>query len=365
MRYGLKVISPFTDKYTGVELDIGDTLETKDPERFENLLNRALGKAAYIRTDKKKTGKRVLVCLSVLYKVGGIETAMQHIARAFDKHNITFLTPRADIEQMRQLGKTHDVIIDDGISEYTADVVLLMNYDSAEQILDRIKAKRIYQFVHADWQGLKSMGAFDGFSVKIDPRVDKILAVSDTAQKGLKSAYGYESTVVPNIFFPEKRKRVVFLFLSRATNEKGVDKLIDLSDRFEAAGKDFVIFLCSPLEQSTKEIRNQIEARSKIVPIPPSIYAKELLRGADYLIQLSNNESYCYSVREALSCGVPVICSDIPEFRKIIKPGENGYIIHGEPSSAEVEKIFNLIPKPKPYTEKISPLWHKVLEGEL
>ena len=82
------------------------------------------------------------------------------------------------------------------------------------------------------------------------------------------------------------------------------------------------------------------------------------------LIQLSKNESYCYSVREALQAGVPCLVSDIPELRKLIKDGENGYVYHED---MDIEKIFNksLKDKMKKYDEEVSPLWEKVLKGEL
>jgi glycosyltransferase involved in cell wall biosynthesis len=38
---------------------------------------------------------------------------------------------------------------------------------------------------------------------------------------------------------------------------------------------------------------------------------------ADFLIQLSDNEGYCYSIVEALNLGVPVVVTPIPVFKEI------------------------------------------------
>jgi glycosyltransferase involved in cell wall biosynthesis len=101
-----------------------------------------------------------------------------------------------------------------------------------------------------------------------------------------------------------------------------------------------------------------------VLTIKPCPYAKVLLSSADMLIQCSKNESYCYSVREALQAGTPCLVSDIPELRTLIEEGKNGYIYKED---MDIEKLFDrgLKANMKAYDEKISPLWEKVLDGEL
>lgn len=363
--YGVEVLHPFTDIITGKLLEIGSTIETDSEQRVQNIVKQQLGKLAYVCHSGKK-GKRVLFHHTELYRVGGIETAAQHIARAFPDADITFCVGKnADQAQLMQLAKRHSVILDDETTTYDTDVLVLMNYDSAKRIINRVKAKKVYQFCHADWQGLIDMGAFRGYKLEIHPRVNKVLAVSETAQKGLKTAYGIDSILVPNILCPLDEKKLVFLVLSRATAEKGIDRVLDLVDRFEEAGKDFVVFMCAPLEQTTAAIKKRIENNTKIVVLPALPDSQELLQAASYLVMLSRNESYCYSVREALQRQVPCIVSNIPELRKLIKDGQNGYVLDDDFSNLNVDKIFNQIPKPKAYSEKVSPLWEKVLKGEL
>ena len=75
--------------------------------------------------------------------------------------------------------------------------------------------------------------------------------------------------------------------------------------------------------------------------VPSSIYNDVLYRCADYLVQLSSIESYCYTIREALAHGVAVIGSKIPEIQKVIKDGENGYLFDEVMTQDDIEKIFN------------------------
>ena len=204
------------------------------------------------------------------------------------------------------------------------------------------------------------------FGGKKDPRVDKVLAVSDTTKRALKATMGVDSELVPNILAPASELPMVFLVMSRATAEKGIDRVFKLYDEFIKAGKDFVIYLCSAHIEFKPEISDEVEKRPRIVPVPPSLFNMSLLKGADYLVQLSYNESYCYSVREALQHRVPCIVSDIPELRKIIKDGKNGYTIKDDFTNLDVDKIFNSKPVIKEaYKEEVPAIWQKVLEGKL
>lgn len=364
--YGLRVLLPFFDIEAQKDRQYGEIVETHSLSRVNNILQQGLGELLFCKQEKTTTTKSILIHHTELYKVGGIETAAKNISMAFPNYDITFVVGRhANMTQIMELSKRHKVIIDNEVDKFKADILILMNYDSAQHIINRVEADKVYQFCHADWQGLKDSGSFKNYILEIHPRVDKVLAVSETAQKGLKTAFNIDSIVVPNIFYPAESKRLVFMCLSRATNEKGIDRLLELVDRFKNAGKDFVVFLCSPLEQAERTIQERIKASPNIVVLPALPCCQELLRSATYLVQLSTHESYCYSVREALARQVPCLVSRIPELEKLIKDGENGYVLNHDLSNLDIDKIFNKIPKPKPYSEPVPEIWYKVLEGEL
>ena len=361
--YKIRVITPFTDIKTNKLVEYDSIFETDSKKRAEDIVRRQLGNLVEVRHDGKK-GKRVLIHQSYCYKIGGIETANQQLARAFADFDITFVFEKADPTQVFELAKTCSVIIDDGIQNYKADVLILTNYDSAPIILKRVEAKKVYQFIHTDWAALKEL--WSGFAWHPDSRIDKFISVSETARRGLRKAYGIDSVICRNVLAPlDQQHRIVFMVLSRATREKGIDRIVDFADRLEAAGKDFVIFLCSTIEQLPKQTQDRIKASSKILLIEPSPYSQELLRSADYGLMLSRLESYCYAVREMLQRQIPVIVSKIPAFEEIVEDGKNGYILEDDFSNLDIEKIFNKIPKPKAYTEEIDSMWYKVFEGEL
>lgn len=362
-KYLIQVQSTFRDKESGNEVKAGSVFATEDYERAMNIIRLKLGKFGGVEHPKRK-GSRILIHQKFCYMIGGIEAANEAIAEAFKNRNIVFVFGDADFNQAMKLGKYHDVIIDDGYSTYECDVAIFTNYDSAPAIMKRIKARKIYQQIHADFENLKKIPVWSNFEWHPDKRIDKVLSVSVTAQKALERVFQQESVVVPNILPKREENAFKFLVMSRATPEKGIDDVVKLLKRFDDANKDYVLFLCSTIEQANDSDQLYLRENPRVLSVQPSPYARALISSCDMLLQLSKNESYCYSVREALREGTPCCVSDIPELRKLIKDGENGYIYH---EGMDIEKLFDksLKKSMKAYDEKISPLWEKVLNGEL
>lgn len=361
--FKIRALTRFTDAETGKQIERWDIVETSSRERMISITSKGLGELVEARHDK--TGGRVLIHQAYVGLVtGGINTANRHIAKAFTDYNLGFIVDKRDMATAIDLAKYCDVYIDDNKRRYECDVFILSNYNADNLILPRVKARKIYTMVHAVFSSLFNNGVFNRFKWQPNARNDKVLAVSETAQKGLETAFGVESVVVPNVLTPLNTERKVFIILSRAGKEKGIDKVIELYDRFAAAGKDFCFFICS--ESVDADVKADIEKRDRIVLIKPTAYNQELIKGADYLIQLSRGEeSYCYSIREALQRQVPVIVSDRVEFNKIVQDGKNGFILKDDFSNLDIDKIFNSKLKFKPYAEPIPDIWHKVLRGEL
>jgi len=361
--YLVRVNIQFTDKDTGEDVKVGSLFKTHDLERAQDIIRRNLGSFAGVEHPKRK-GNRILIHQKYCYIIGGIETANLAIAQAFKNRNIVFVFGEANYEQAMALGKYHDVIIDDGHQEYECDVAIFTNYDSAPAILKRIKARKVYQQIHADFENLRKIPVWSNFTWHPDPRIDQVLSVSETAQNGLRASFQQESVVVPNILPKRTSEPFKFVMLSRATPEKGIDDVVRLFKRFDEAKKDYVLFLCSTIDQAEDSDQIYLRENPRVLTVQPSIYAKALVSNCDMGIQLSKNESYCYSVREMLQAGVPCLVSDIPELRKVIKDGKNGFVYHED---MDIEKIFDrkLKANMKAYDEKIDPLWEKVMDGTL
>lgn len=369
MRFELRVngSARFTDAYTGQEYHKGDILETDDIERVKRIIS--LKVADLIKADApkeiKKHGNDIIVYQTVLFCIGGIEEADYNLAKQFKDRKITFVFRSADSEQMLRIAKYCNCRVDDEKEKLKSDVVILASFDSKEYVKDRIEARKVYQQCHADWLGLKSMPMWHGYEWEIPKEVNKVLAVSTTTQNSLLHAFKepIESELVPNILAPaDDNEFRVFLTLSRFTKEKGGETIVRMAERFREANKSFLWIICGTPDTNLLQMFN---ADKNIIFLPASVKNQGLIRHADYLVQMSKNESYCYSVHRALEQGTPVIATDIPEMVKIIKDGENGYLVHQKLDNLDIEKIFNKVPQFVAKQEVVAPVWDKVLKGEL
>lgn len=310
---------------------------------------------------------KILIQMTYLNNIGGIETACDHLARTFKDEDITFVVNALSdgaMDLVERLREHHEVILDlDQDMTHEADVILFFTPIMIETDISKYKARKMYQVVHSDIGGLMEYQRWQDFKWSPDPRIDKVLAVSDTVQKGIKEKLGIDSVVVPNIFNPRPDRRV-FLFMSRATSEKGLDKVLKMADKFDEAKKDYTLIISSRVDPYGP-LWPAIQSNPRIMYVDSSMYNDVLYRCADYLVQLSGIESYCYTIREALAHKVAVIGSKIPEIQKVIKDGVNGYLLDDDLGNLDIEKIFNEVPRPKGYSEKVPDIWRKVLEGEL
>lgn len=82
----------------------------------------------------------------------------------------------------------------------------------------------------------------------------------------------------------------------------------------------------------------------------PTLDIRNYIAEADYLVQLSDSEGFCYSIVEALELGIPVLTTPITVLDEIgFKENKHGYIIPFNVSITEdtINDIYTKIPKVK------------------
>lgn len=366
----IEVMRPFTDAISGKRLLPYDKLETDDIERVRNIVSQHLGFISYAkaRTKKKKTGKTIMIYQKLLYCIGGIETWDYNLAQIYENRNLQFVFSSADTEQVIRLSEFADVRIDDGYSTYECDVFISANYDGGPVILDRVKARKKYQTIHSDFKALtECLVEWRNAKLTFDDRFDAILSASKTAQKGLEAAFGIKSIVAPNPLAKPRQKPIILVTLSRASEEKGIDKVIKLAQEFNRRNLPFLWFVASTACNNPR-LDNELRATRNIILLEPTVSSQRILWNADYLCQFSLTEAYCYSLHEALQAGVPVLATKFDEALKVVKDGENGYLLEHDLSNVDdewIEKVFNKVPKGFEYNEKVDPIWSKIMKGEV
>ena len=372
--YDVVVVAPFKDITNDNKLRrVGDKYTITDDARLLLLMGENKLKKKFVRLEyaHKKCGniykgKEIVIHQGYLYFIGGIETFLFNLAKQYQDRNIKIICKQVDPTQLVHLAKYVDIQMDDEKIIHT-DIMILGNYDG-HKILHRVKANTIYQMIHADLQGMAEVMNWKDFRWKKDNRIKEVICVSEVAAKGLEAVSGYKPKVIYNILDDayEEENGITFITLSRATPEKGINRILEMVHRFRAADKKFIWFMCCSLSQiKDNKILKEIKNTPELVIVPPSVYNKMLIRNCDYLVQLSDTESFCYSAFEALQRGVPVILTDFPEAYNIIDDGENGYILKKDLSNLDIDKIFNHKPTNLYYIDRCNKDdWEKVFIGE-
>lgn len=362
----------FKDKQHGDEWrKQGDIFEVSDERAWQLTQTKYNDKLFFcdyvgLPWDDEK-GPRILIYNYDLYKIGGTETFLFNFCKYYKDKNIVVMYKTGKPEYINLLHEYVEVCRDDGKTRYSCDVLIMGNY-FASDIYPRVTAKQKYQMIHADYHGMKQ----SGWPIQLSKPSDvKFIAVSDVAAQGLKTEFGYKSLVNYNILDKDlgEERPLTFITLSRATREKGIHRIIALCKLFKEYNRKFLWLLCGTIaEQSENETIRQIKEIPEIMLIPPNHNNKALIAVSDYLVQLSDTESFCYSAYEALIMGKPVIVSDFPESKNIVIEGKNGYIIPRDESKydeALVDKIFNEVPTEITYEDRCNyDLWEKILSGE-
>lgn len=121
-------------------------------------------------------------------------------------------------------------------------------------------------------------------------------------------------------------KNYDFIFVGSFTKTKGIDVIIEailkLNDRsikycFCGSGEYF-----SDLKELYEMGFNVSIHQNQTQP-----EISELLNRSRFFLIMSRNEGFPTVSIESMFCGVPVITSDIPQFREQVKTGVNGYMI--------------------------------------
>jgi glycosyltransferase involved in cell wall biosynthesis len=150
-----------------------------------------------------------------------------------------------------------------------------------------------------------------------------------------------ENGVDTAVFFPDDKDRqerrsalgvtddaLHLLFVGRLSAEKRAEAFLDVvREVARSAPTTATLVAEGPREH---EFRRRIAAENLPVRLLSKFPRRELVhlyRTADFLVLTSDIEGMPLVVLEALACGSPVAATDVGDLRRIIVPGENGYLV--------------------------------------
>jgi phosphatidylinositol alpha-mannosyltransferase len=181
------------------------------------------------------------------------------------------------------------------------------------------------------------------------------VAVSDAARWTGERFYGGRYRVIPNgvdltraVAAPKPlNERLELLFVGRAEERKGLPVLMRAFEALRMAGVDARLTVAGATQDEVAHLLLDTEG----VEIAGRVSDEEkwrLLHGADMLCAPSlGGESFGIVLLEALASGTPVVCSDIPGYRDVVRDDVEGRLVVPGDAAALGEAIRALAVRPE------------------
>ena len=266
-----------------------------------------------------------------IHKIGGIETFFYNLALNYGKtHDITILYQDGDIDQIARLSEYVRVIKYSGQHIKCEKAFFNFNLEA----LDTIEADEYIQIIHGDYKAM-------GIMPRQDARITKYIGVSQNACDTFKELTGKDIELCYNPNRPLKKKQIKKLHLvsmMRLDPVKGFNRMQIMMDKLSA--KDVEWHWTVYADQKVTFSNPRVDFRE------PTLDVETALSDADYLVQLSDAEGYCYSIVEALSMGIPVITTNIGVLDELgVKDKVNAFVVDMDITNLPVDKIVKGLPK--------------------
>lgn len=260
-------------------------------------------------------------------EIGGIEAFFYYLAKKYADNDITIYYKTGDTEQIKRLAKYVRV------KQYKGEKIkcekAFFNFNL--EIIDNVEAKEYIQVIHGDYKAM-------GIKPNTHPKITKYIGVSKQACDTFNEITGFNAELCYNPIELEKPKKVLNLIsATRLTVEKGKERIKKLAKLLDNAGIPYIWTIYTNDKDAIKN--------PSIIYAKPRLEIIDYIANADYLVQLSDAEGYCYSVVEALSVGTPVIVTDCPVFKEIGVNKTNGFILDFELNNVPIKEIYKGLPK--------------------
>lgn len=261
---------------------------------------------------------------SFINEIGGVESMFYYLAKKYQDWDITVYYQTGDENQIKRLKKYVRV------KKYNGEKIVcnkaFLNYYSLD-FVNNVEAKEYIQIIHVDYKAV-------GLPFKRVDKINRYIAVSKKIADSFETQTGLKAEVCYNPIEVDTPKKVLKLIsATRLTAEKGKNRIIKLGKLLDKAN---IPYLWTIFTNDTEAINNP-----NIIYMKPRLNIIDYIADADYLVQLSDDEAYCYSVIESLSVGTPVIVTDCPVYKELgLKNGENAFILDFNLSNVNIKDIY-------------------------
>lgn len=258
------------------------------------------------------TKTQVVIWTSFAQSIGGIEAFTYYFSKAMCKYyDIIVLYDTMDDRQIDRVSKYVECRKNNPSKAIECDFLIVNRI--IDDIPSNIHAKTTIQMVH---------GAKINYATVPQDR-DIMVCVSDYVRQSWQEK-AKDAHVIHNIMALDEQKKKPLLLVTASrldAPDKGLRRMCKMAELMDKQGVPY-IWLCF----SNKA--NVSFAPKNMVWMEPTLDIMPWIQKADYLVQLSDEEAYCYSIVESLAVGTPVIVTPLDVLKEIgVIDGENGYII--------------------------------------
>ena len=262
--------------------------------------------------------------------IGGIETFTYYFAKTMAKYyDLIILYDKMDPKQIERVSKYAECRKNNPKISIECDTIIVNRI--VDQIPQNIHYKQSIQMVH---------GAKINYANVPQDRSKTVCVseyVKETWEKSTKDA-----TVIHNVLAMDKSSTRPLLMVTASrldAKDKGLTRMIKLGKIMDEQNVPY-IWICF---SNAPKISN---APKGMIFMPPTLDIIPWVEKADYLVQLSDEEAFCYSLVEALEVKTAVITTPLPVLGEIgVKDKKNGYVIPFEIPDDFKTKKFLEIPK--------------------
>ena len=257
-----------------------------------------------------------------LNQIGGVENMFYELAKKYNNFDITIYYDVGDQKQIDRLKKYVRV------KKYQGERIkcekAFFNYNM--DIIDNVDANDYYLIIHADYKAQKIVPY-------IHPKINKFIGVSQAVCDTFKEITGHDCRLCYNPITIDAPKRVLTLVsATRLTKEKGSHRMEMFAKTLDNAGIPYMWYIFTNSKPTIDS--------PNVVYKQPTLEINDYLQNADYVVQLSDTESYCYTIVESLLLGTPVIVTNWPCLKELGVTEKYGFILPFDMKNIPIQDIY-------------------------
>ncbi len=306
--------------------------------------------------------------------IGGITEHIYHLANEFENmgHKVSILTSnmegnlKPDERRVIRLGKSIVIHMNQSNSRMTGWINLSVlsrvvnKYDIIHihgviaptlplLVLKGSSKTNIFTF-HPTFESSALYTIFKSPLKHFLEKIDGKIAVSVTARDSIRKYFPGEYRIIPNgidtdrFRFCGEKNPFEILFVGRIERRKGLQFLIDALPHIKREIPEAQLTVAGGGYKGMRlsipsDVKDSIRFLSFVAPTDlPRIFAE----AAIFVSPAISGESFGIVLLEAMATETPVIASDIPGYRCVIKDGENGLLVTPANSNEIAGKVINL-----------------------